>query len=186
MIDIKVGDVITVDNLVYPRTSGNSYPARLEVAEGTKLEVTRVYTDTLTAKGDIYRGSSASIRMVKSHVRTVNGVDRITGLMPVVPRPLGEKPADTASMTYIGIDHPGIQWLFEDMGKFADDSDWCDQYEELCDELGIPNRGELFDVEADVYGVIVSAEFRGQNYSDAKEKFIAHLRDAAQVGAVIS
>lgn len=179
MIDIKVGDVITVDNIIYPRASGNSWPERIAVAEGTKLEVTRVHTGTLTAKGPINRGSIASIRITHGRVRTVNGLDRVTGLAPVVPRKLGEKPADTASMTYIGVDHPGIQWLFDDMGQFADEQDWCSQYDDLCDELGIPNRGELFDVEADVNGVVVSAEFRGQNYGDAKEKFLEHLRLAA-------
>ncbi len=172
MIDMNVGDVVTVQTRAYDR-AGTSYRTVTitdRMNASGELRISRVYRDTLLVRGPILSGGRyASFTMYKTQLNSVNGLDPDTGAAPIVPRALGEKPEDTPEMTYIGLDHPGIQWLFQDMGKFADNVGWCETYDNLAEEFGIPAREEEFQVSVTHNGVVVSATIKARDSEAAEE-----------------
>ena len=141
MSAIRVGDTITVQAGTYRRAPGNASIYRAIVRDDLPLTVTRApnLKGVLLARGYLARGGSriASIEVPMASVLTRDGERFQEEGAPRLP---GVKPEDTDDMTYIGLDHPGIQWLFEDMAKFATDSNWCSEYERLASFLGIPGR----------------------------------------------
>jgi hypothetical protein len=94
---------------------------------------------------------------------------------PPPPRKLGVKPEGE---DLIPIDHPGIQWLFDDMGQFAEDQGYCSQYDALCVKLGIPGRPRNFSVRKTIGGVEVRAEIRARSQREANEAFSTALSTA--------
>lgn len=82
------------------------------------------------------------------------------------PRRLGKKPEGDE---FIGIDHPGIQWLFEDMGKFADQQGYCPQYDALTAKLGIPGRPRDFTVNKTINGVQFLSTVKARSQREANE-----------------
>lgn len=90
-------------------------------------------------------------------------------------RRLGKKPDDTEDMTYIGTDHPGIQWLFEDMGRYATDQGWCSQYDALVARLGIPGRPREFDVVRQHNGLAFTTRVRARSQAEANQLVDAAL-----------
>lgn len=157
MTQLMIGDRITVSPRRYPGV-GNASSSRFYVDEGQQLRITRVFTDTAIARG-IFHGVERSVSIWRHEILTVNGVDPETGSTPVPPRPLGQKPEDSPDVpfNYIGLDDPGIQWLFEDMGKFADGKHWCELYDELALQLGIPGRPQEWDVELEIGDMLITA-----------------------------
>ena len=140
MSAIRVGDTITVQSGTYRRAPGNARFFQVTVRDDLPITVTRAPDDGfLLARGYLLGGGSglASIEVPMASVLTRNG-ERFQE--EGAPRLLGVKPEDTDDMAYIGVDHPGIQWLFEDMANFATNSNWCSEYERLASFLGIPGR----------------------------------------------
>ncbi len=86
------------------------------------------------------------------------------------PRRLGEKPEDTDEIQHIDIDHPGIQWLFTDMGRYADQQGYCSQYDLLCARLGIPGRERDFTVKTTLQGIELSTVIKARSQREANEK----------------
>ncbi len=82
------------------------------------------------------------------------------------PRKLGKKPAGDQ---YIGIDDPGIQWLFEDMGAFATEQGYCPQYDALCAKLGLPGRPRTSRSTATVNGVTFHTTVKARSQREANE-----------------
>lgn len=175
MVHVNVGDSVTVTTRTYDR-AGSDY-RRVDITdrinESGDLRVTRVYADTLIIRGPILPdGSVGSFIAWKHDILTRNGRDARTGERPVVPRKLGTKPEDTPELTHIGTDHPGIQWLFQDMAQFADNKGWCSTYDDLAIELGIPPREHEYDVSHTHNGIMVYATIRAVNEETAQEKLI--------------
>lgn len=167
MTQLNVGDRVTIPSGHYPGVGNASY-SRFHVSEGQELRITRVYEDTALARGT-FHGEERSISIWKSYARTVNGVDPQTGLTPVPPRPLGQKPEDSSDVpfNYIDVSDPGIQWLFEDMAKFADRKSWCSQYDELATELGIPGRPRDWDVELEIGDILITSTVNAGSLAEA-------------------
>jgi hypothetical protein len=82
------------------------------------------------------------------------------------PRRLGKKPEGDE---FIGIDHPGIQWLFDDMGKYADQQGYCSQYDALTAKLGIPGRPRDFSVVKTIGGIPITATVKARSQREANE-----------------
>jgi hypothetical protein len=87
---------------------------------------------------------------------------------PPPPRKLGVKPDDD---DLIGIDHPGIQWLFDDMGVYAEREGYCSQYDALCVKLGIPGRPRDFTINRTINGIEIRATIKARSQREANEKF---------------
>lgn len=91
------------------------------------------------------------------------------------PRRLGQKPEDTDDMIYVPINHPGLQWLFDDMGRYADEQGYCSQYDALTARLGIPGRPRDFNVTHTINGITVSAVIQARSQKEAKEQLAKAL-----------
>jgi hypothetical protein len=183
MVQIRVGDIVTVRPKNYSRAGSGYRNATItdQMNESGKLRVTRVYSSTAIVRGPInVNGSDGSFTLWKHEITSVNGIDPETNEAPVKPRKLGEKPADTDDVPYIhiGIDDPGIQWLFEDMAAFADKQIWCRQYDDLCEQLGIPGREQDWEVEVTRGDITMYATITAHTYKDAQAKLEALLVDA--------
>lgn len=126
----KVGDEVRFD-----RREWHSSRAGI-VSEGTIGVITKVGKESSIVKA---MGSyNEEGKAWSNHVH-------ITPNDPNLPRPrkLGEKPEGDE---FIGSDHPGIQWLFEDMGKLAETKGHCREYDHMADQLGIPGRERNFTI----------------------------------------
>lgn len=182
MTQLNVGDIVTLPEGSYSGVGGGSY-SRYQVVAGQNLRITRVYSSTAIARG-LFRGEERSISIWHHSVVTVNGVDPETGVAPVPPRPLGQKPEDSSDVpfTYIDVSDPGIQWLFEDMAKFADGKSWCSQCDELAAALGIPGRPQEWDVELDIDNIVITASITAGSLAEAtnilRSRLAASLNEA--------
>lgn len=180
MVQINVGDVVTVEPQTYDDVGGYGATRITDrMNESGKLRVTRAYTHVVVVRGPILPdGSERSINVGIHRVLTVNGVDRVTGQPPVVPRRLGEKPEDTDEMTHIDTDDPRIQWLFRDMAAFAENQNWCRQYDDLAEHIGIPGREQEYEIGLTRNGIDLSATISARSETDARAKLEALLVDA--------
>ena len=150
---------------------------RITLNENELFMVTRVHTNSPTVV----------IRTVEKHRRPGGWqasdraqmsfsvyLDELRLDDPNAPRPrrLGEKPEDSDDVPfiYIGPDDPGIQWLFEDMGKFATDKGYCDQYDALCARLGIPGRPREFKVKFKIGDLEASTTVMARSQKEANEQ----------------
>jgi hypothetical protein len=142
---------------------------------GTQFVITRVYSQRVQVRtieqfsdgNGGWRGRSYTF-----YRDDLNYDDSVTEEQVVSTtgrRRLGKKPEDTEEMQYIGIDHPGIQWLFEDMGTFATEQGWCSQYDALVTRLGIPGRPRDFTVRREVGGIEMTAVVKARSQREANE-----------------
>ena len=180
MVQLTVGDVVTVDPQTYENAGGYGYSRITDrMNESGQLRITRAYNHTVIVRGPIGdSGRDRSVQVGVHRIRTVNGVDRVTGQAPVTPRKLGEKPEDTDEMTHIGTDDPRIQWLFKDMATFAEGKNWCRQYDDLAEQLGIPGREQDFEIELTRNGIDIFATISAGSEPEARAKLEALLVDA--------
>jgi len=182
MTQLNVGDSITLLPQSYSGVGNGSY-TRYRVEAEQDLRVTRVYAETIVARGTFY-GEARSVTAFKHSITSVNGVDPTTGAAPVPPRRLGQKPEDSSDIpfNYIDVSDPGIQWLFEDMAKFADGKSWCSQYDELAAALGIPGRPQEWDVELEIDDIVITASITAGSLAEAasilRDRLAASLNEA--------
>lgn len=168
--------VFTVGQVVRLAEEGEYYRMntshRYRLRETEEFEVTRVFGSSVNVRSvnTIYnRWSGRNERMSFSFSNV-----QIVPEDPNTPRPrkLGEKPEGDE---FIGLDHPGIQWLFDDMGKYADKQGWCPQYDTLCIRLGIPGRPRDFSVKAKFGDIEVTSTIKARSQREANEAFEAAL-----------
>jgi hypothetical protein len=163
--DFAVGDLVEIDSdreQTFPRI-GNAY-GNLGVRPGVELTVTRVFSEQIIVRGPILRTggglmADASVQVDKSRFRLVDPNRPL-------PRKLGTKPEGEE---FIGIDHPGLQWLFNDMGAYAEREGYCGQYYALCIKLGIPGRPRDFTVRTTVKGIHLSTTVKARSQREANQ-----------------
>lgn len=165
MVQARVGDRITVFPGYYDRPG--QYGGNIRLFDGrASLRVTRVFADRVLARGRIFGHSEqGSVWVPKRSILTVNDTPNADA-----PRRLGVKPEDTDEVTHLPLDHPGIQWIFRDMAAFADGKRWCNEYDNLADELGIPGRDRDFDIEIERGGITFTATVYAPTLAAAQAK----------------
>lgn len=170
---VRVGDrVRVIQNGAHTRQNTSE---RFQVTFEDELEVTRVYSNTLMVRTVAARAVNGSYRDI-GYQRVSFSIPRwqLTMWDPNAPRPpeprkLGKKPEDTEEQTFVAVNDPGIQWLFDDMGAFAEAQGYCSQYDALCAKLGIPGRPREFSVTHAVNGIEVTARIRARSQREANE-----------------
>lgn len=80
-------------------------------------------------------------------------------------RKLGETPPDGA----ISIHDPHLQWIWEDMATFAEQQNWCSEYDKLADKFGIPGRERNFTVKLTINGLDIATKIKARS-KDLAEK----------------
>lgn len=167
---IEVGDrVVLVREGRYPRAGGVRMREDLEI--GMEFTITRIYNEAVVVRSFETFDDGWGGQRERSYQIDKFALELSRNAKIAPRRRLGSKPDDTEDRTYIAIDDPGIQWLFHDMGKYAEEQGYCSQYDALCARLGIPGRPREFSVSETVKGITVNASIRARSQAEAREQF---------------
>jgi len=170
--DVEVGMLLrSTGNNAFARAASYVSPDTLRTAADQIVRVTRVNRNaqTMTVRGIFYFGGEnreASIYANPYYFEEAPADATLNITTPAPTRRLGKKPEGDE---FIGIDHPGIQWLFEDMGRYADEQGYCSQYDLLSARLGIPGRPRDFSVSIVRDGLRFTANVRARSQAEANE-----------------
>lgn len=150
-----------------PQTTRNystsRYPYR-HIENGTEGYITRMGSASMLVRFPIRDGRESSVWIEAVHLEPV-----VVDPNAPVPRKLGEKPEGEE---FIGPDHPGLQWLWEDAAQVADRYGHCSEYDKIADNLGIPGRKRKYNVKVPLTGegvsgtVIISVEARSRSEAE--------------------
>jgi hypothetical protein len=186
---VAVGDlvILTQDMRQVYRVNTND---RFDLVAGERFAVTRVNNASLNVRSietkEVVETRNYNRRRVERHVSF--SIDRAflmyedpNYVPPPPPRKLGTKPESTEDMEYLDINDPRIQWLFDDMGVYADQQGYCSQYDTLCVRLGIPGRPRDFNVNRTVNGIEIRAVIKARSQREANEMFAAAMSTPAPV-----
>lgn len=164
------GDIVRLNKAVRLRRAGNDRLDSEIRGEGTEYEVTQVFDDrviirTLGEEPDSYSG----VRRKKSFRCDVEHI------LDAGSRRLGVKPEDTDDVKYVGVDDPGIQWLWDDLAAYAKGKSWCNQYDELVEYVGIPGRKRAYTAHQLVKGITLTAIIQARSQSEANQLLAATI-----------
>ena len=167
---------------------------RLNIAAGDRFTVTRVYDTNVMVRSERRYQVRVSYHQENRNVSfSLNKSDLMfedpNYVPPPPPRRLGKVPTHEESgldegVEVIGYGHPGIQWLFDDMGKYADSQGWCPQYDALCAKLGIPGRPRDFTVRTTVKGIALSTTVKARSQREANDIVKAALSEPENIEVV--
>lgn len=177
--EVSVGDRVQVNRLMERQYRLNTND-RYDLREDEVFVVTRVNSSTLNIRGP------KQVRDTRYPHNTADrdvsfAVDRMflrfqdpNYVPPPPPRKLGRVPTHEEArleedVEIIGIDHPGIQWLFDDMGRYATEQGYCPQYDALCIKLGIPGRPRDFTVRSTVKGMVLTTTVQARSQREANQ-----------------
>lgn len=182
--EVSVGDEVSVvRGMNALRVNTGEY---YDLTPEQVLVVTRVYSNSIvgrTAEKMSVRGQYGG----REQKHASFSIDRLflTGADPSRrPRRLGQKPEDTDEITYIDKLDPGIQWLWEDLGRYATEQGYCPQYDALCAKIGIPGRPRDFSVNLDLNGVRFSATVQARSQREANERAQAAVNNGIKAEVI--
>lgn len=170
-VHVEKGEIVRLTQNATLSRAGNYRSDSQPFDEGREFVVTRVDSYWLTVRTlekeyDSYSGRTQykSFSCQRQYLAlTVNDPDR------PMPRKLGTKPEDTDEMTYIGTDHPGIQWLWDDLAAYAKGQNWCGTYDTLAEHVGIPGRKRPFTATTTINGITLTASIEARSQDDADQ-----------------
>lgn len=166
----RVGEGVVLNRNLTAERQGTGESLSLE--RGTQFNITRVYSNRVMVRTverfRERRDAWTHITRARSFTIAKEDLDYDSSVGTVTPpRRLGQKPHDTDDVIYVSIDDPGIQWLFEDMGRYATDQGWCPQYDALCARLGIPGRPRPFNVNRTVNNINLTTTVQARSQAEA-------------------
>lgn len=174
----RIGDGVALNRhianaAVYNRSASHDLPV------GETFTITRLYTQTVLVRTTrTYRERSGYEWVNRRRTYTIDKTaldydDSVTtpAARRAARRALGKKPDDTEEMTYIGIDDPRVQWIWEDLATYASRQHWCREYDTLAAAVGIPGRPQDFHVSAQHNGIGVNSVIRARSQAEADERF---------------
>lgn len=132
------------------------------VTIGTELQVTHVRNDgMLNVRFAAVGMDRAVFRFDAAHVKQVRQV----GVAP-----------DGA----IDPDHPGLAWLWEDAARLADRYGYCEIFDKITDELGVPGRERAFRIPMlNEDGIRITATVSARSRVQAERKIRERMVSAA-------
>lgn len=184
-VNLAVGAVVVllVDAPGQYRVNTND---RFDLEAGEQFEVTRVYSETLQVRTIGTKRVRVSYHSEQRRVsftlsRSWLRFQDPNYVPPPAPRKLGVTPTHeeaklSEDVEVIGINHPGIQWLWDDMGKYATDQGYCPQYDALAIRLGIPGRPRDFSVTTTVNGLTLHTTVQARSQREANELVEAAMK----------
>jgi hypothetical protein len=176
---VNVGDIVTVNQHMRQQYRLNTND-RFDLEIGERLTVTRVMNDVLNVRTvntktvpnrSHYSATGTTQKQVSFAIgRMFLMFEDPDYVPPPPPRKLGHLPTHEEArvdedVELIGIDHPGLQWLFNDMGAYAEQQGYCSQYDALCVKLGIPGRPRDFTVK----GIQLSTTVKARSQREAND-----------------
>lgn len=168
---VRVGDAVTVNRLLRrePRVNSNNVK---DLDIGERFFVTRVYSNRLIIRTVEYQDpidqweerKQWSFSLSRESVQFLDE----NYVPPPPPRRLGTKPEGEE---FIDVDDPRIQWIWNDLGEYADRKNWCPQYDELCRDVGVPGRPRDFNVTRTLNGIQIRASIKARSQAEANNLF---------------
>lgn len=187
---VRVGDVLVATQAIRNQYRVNTND-RFDIQAGDRFTVTRVYTDSIQVRSTRRYGVRVSHHQEQREVsfnllRTYLMFEDPNYVPPPPPRKLGRVPTHEEAglaedVEIIGYDHPGIQWLWNDMGTYADQQGYCKEYDALCVKLGIPGRPRDFQVRSSINGIALSTTVKARSQREANELVKAALAKPEQI-----
>lgn len=187
---VRVGDTLVANRELSDQYRVNTNH-RFDIAAGDRLTVTRVYTTTIMVRSIRTYSVRVGYHNERKEVsfslpRTVLMFEDPNYVPPPPPRKLGRTPSHAEAglaedVEIIGYDHPGIQWLWNDMGQYATEKGYCPQYDALCAKLGIPGRPRDFTVRSTIKGLTLTTTIQARSQREANELFKAALAAPEEV-----
>lgn len=170
----RVGDGVSL-NVALTGVERYNSGRRDDLAAGTQFRITRLFSGTVIVR-TVDRVYNDYTRTWGQRSYTISGTvldfnDNVRpGATRRTSRRLGTKPDDTDAQQFIGIDHPGIQWIWEDLATYANRQHWCRQYDELAAAVGIPGRPQDFTVSQMHNGISVQTTIRARSREEAQRR----------------
>jgi hypothetical protein len=173
---VRVGDRLVANRALSEQYRVNTNQ-RFDIAAGDLFLVTRVYNDSIQVR---------SLRRYTVRVSYHHEQREVSFNIPraylalqdpnaPAPRKLGVKPEDTEDQEFLSVDDPRIQWIWDDLGKYADSKSWCPQYDQLCKDVGVPGRPQDFHVTRTLNGVQIRATIKARSQAEANEMFLVAM-----------
>lgn len=159
----NVGQTVTANTTI--RVTPADYGYAYNMAQGESGVITRVTSHKV---------------LVRAHGRTGWVFkSQVTDPDPNAPKPrkLGEKP-DAES---IDILDPRINWIWEDVAKYATQQGYCSTFDTMASALGIPGRERNFKLTANVNGLRGSFSIKARTKREAEAKLAEKLSGATEV-----
>lgn len=151
---VKVGDYVSflkgsVGIVAYGRVSANSEPC-----PDTYYRVTRVYSKRIQVTG-----------------RETFTIDKSS---------IAENAGETHPRTHvpegsIAPDDERLSYLWERASAIAERRGLCEEYDSICEELGIPGRVRSFTVKVSRNGIDLSAKVKARSQKEADELVLSSL-----------
>jgi len=170
---LRGGEFVTVNKTLVRQTRYNGNEV-MDLEPGERFTISRAYSNRLI-------------------IRTIREIDPPTGhywaansqwsfsvsredvifadanyVPPPPPRKIGEKPEGE---DFLDVNDPRIQWIWDDLGRYADKKNWCPQYDELCRDVGVPGRPRDFNVTRTLNGIQIRASIKARSQAEANDLF---------------
>jgi len=84
----------------------------------------------------------------------------------------------------ISPDDPNLQWLWDDISEYAEKSDYCNVFDKILRDLGLPPRKRKFAAVGDLNGLSVTAQIMAANQREANEELARRI--SAALAEVVS
>jgi hypothetical protein len=187
---VRVGDTVVTNTELSGMLRVNT-SHRDNLPAGLQLSVTRILNGRVWARTiERYRESTGWYTELRARTYSIHLADLDYSDGAATPndgrpgranatRRLGQKPEDTEDLQYIGIDDPRVQWMWEDLGKYADGQHWCGEYDALAARMGIPARPRDFGVTHEHNGLRLTTTVRARSQREANELVAAALTPPA-------
>lgn len=186
MTDLAKGQLVTVRNPIQPSNPLGYLTFNLPA--GAEGEVMRVNAGTAYVSFPRrFAVGLDSYSKAKRYTAVVALTDLIPGAMTAKAveekkkRKLGQKPEGDQ---FIGPDHPGIQWLWEDVAKVAERQSYCGYYDQIASSVGIPGRKRDIRVSHKVDGLTFEVIVKARSQKEADQIVADKLAKAAQKDTV--
>lgn len=178
--EVSVGDIVQINRDLRGQYRLNTNDT-FDLSEGERLRVSRVNNESLsvrTVETKMVRDTSTYGSRARVPRQVSFTIDRrflmfddpnyVPPPPPPPPRKLGLKPEGDE---FLSVDDPRIQWIWDDLGAYADKKNWCPQYDELCKDVGIPGRPRDFNVTRTLNGIQIRASIKARSQTEANQMF---------------
>ncbi len=151
----RVGDQVELLTAQELEVFGAYYSNGRRYPEGSPFLVTRIYTQRMIVRDT---GNNQSFQVWKRDFQHVD---------PNRPQPrkIGTMPEEGE---HLAINDPRIQWIWDDMARYADGKSWCGQYDDLCKDIGIPGRPQDYLVVRSMNGINFTTHVKARSQAEAE------------------
>lgn len=85
----------------------------------------------------------------------------------------------------IAPDDPRLEWMWDDISEYAQDSQYCDVFDKVLRELHLPPRKRKFHAVGDLNGLNITAQIMAKNQREANEELARRLSAALSTAEAV-